>query len=272
VDLFKCILNLTVEIMDNILLNLGMYLIPFFCVLIPILLGQQYGFYLKRKAVKVSDAPVGSVVGAALGLLAFMLAFTFQIVDNRYNERKNLLLDEVTTIRTTYLRAGLIPEPYKSNTRKLLIEYTDLRADIANDLSSKKLRHLKIRSQAILDSLWHYSEALAAFDRSSEAFSLYMGSTNDLNEIYNQRVTFTFEYRIPFAILFILGIITLFSMFLLGYQFGISGKKNNIVSVIISIIFASLMWLILALDRPEQGFIRLNQRPIITLYKQLHGK
>jgi hypothetical protein len=270
--LFKCVLNLIVEMMDNILLNLGMYLIPFFCVLIPILLGQRYGFYLKSKAVKISDSPVGSVVGAALGLLAFMLAFTFQIVDNRYNERKKLLLEEVTTIRTTYLRAGLIPEPYKSNTRKLLIEYIDVRAAIVKDISPQKIEHLRIRSQAILDSLWHYSEALAALDRSSEAFSLYMSSTNDLNEIYNHRVTYTFEYRIPFAILFVLGVITLLSMFLLGYQFGISGKKNNVVAVIISIIFASLMWLILALDRPEQGFIRLNQTPIITLYKQLHGK
>ncbi|MDR6845106.1 hypothetical protein [Flavobacterium granuli] len=258
--------------MYNILLNLGMYLIPFFCVLIPIILGQQYGFYLKTHAVKVSDSPVGSVVGASLGLLAFMLAFTFQIVDNRYNERKKLLLDEVTTIRTTYLRAGLIPEPYKSSTRKLLIEYTDLRAAIVNDISPKKVEHLRIRSKAILDSLWHYSEELASFDRSSEAFSLYTGSTNDLNEIYNHRVTYTFEYRIPFAILFILGVITLLSMFLLGYQFGISGKKNYVVAIIISIIFASVMWLILALDRPEQGFIRLNQQPIITLYEQLHGK
>jgi len=107
--------------------------------LVPILLGQKYGLYLKERAVKVSDAPVGSVVGASLGLLAFMLAFTFQIVDNRYNERKKLLLDEVTTIRTTYLRAGLIPEPYKSGTRKLLIEYIDLRAAVAKDYLPKKL-------------------------------------------------------------------------------------------------------------------------------------
>ncbi|HEY6144382.1 MAG TPA: hypothetical protein VIV55_13305 [Flavobacterium sp.] len=265
-------MNLIVEMMDNILLNLGMYLIPFFCVLVPILLGQQYGFYLKTHAVKVSDAPVGSVVGASLGLLAFMLAFTFQIVDNRYNERKKLLLDEVTTIRTTYLRAGLIPEPYKSNTRKLLIEYTELRASVADKLTPDKLQHLKIRSQVVLDSLWSYSETIGRQDRSSEAYSLYMGSVNDLNEIFNHRVTFTFEYRIPSTILFILGIITFFSMFLLGYQFGISGKKNNVVAVIISIIFASLMWLILALDSPEKGFIRLNQQPIITLYNQLHGK
>jgi hypothetical protein len=258
--------------MMNILQNLGMYLIPFLCVLVPILLGQQYGLYLKAKAVKVSDAPIGSVVGASLGLLAFMLAFTFQIVDNRYNERKKLLLDEVTTIRTTYLRAGLIPEPYKSSTRKFLVEYTDLRASITDEFTPQQIDHLKIRSQVILDSLWNYSEVLGAQDRSSESYSLYMGSVNDLNEIFNHRVTFTFEYKIPFTILFILAIITLFSMFLLGYQFGISGKRNNVVTVIISIIFASLMWLILALDSPEKGFMRLNQKPIITLYKQLHEK
>jgi hypothetical protein len=250
----------------------GMFVLPFLCVLIPILLGQKYGIYQKKKSGKVNDTPVGSVVGTSLGLLAFMLAFTFQIVDNRYNSRKELLLNEVTTIRTAYLRAGLIPEPYKSNSRKLLVEYTDLRADIVNKITPEKVNNLIVRSQTILDLLWTYSEALGAIDRSSEAYSLYMGSVNDLVEIYNQRITLTFEYRIPAPILWVLFTITLFSMLLLGYQLGISGKKNNLLAVFITIIFAAVMWLILALDRPETGFMRLNQAPIITLHKQLHGK
>jgi hypothetical protein len=250
----------------------GMFVIPFCSVLIPILIGQYYGLFIKNKSGKVSDSPVGSVVGAALGLLAFMLAFTFQIVDNRYNNRKELLLDEVTTIRTTYLQAGLIPEPYRASSRKLLIEYTDLRVTLAKDISVKNLEKLKTRSQFILDSLWSYSEALAAQDRSSEAYSLYTTSVNNLIDTYNKRVTFTFEYRIPVAILWVLFIISLFSMFLLGYQFGISGKKNHILAVFISIIFASVMFLILALDRPETGIMKLNQSPVITLHKQLHAK
>ena len=249
-----------------------MFLLPFLCILIPILVGQRYGLYLKAKSIKVSDSPVGSVVGSSLGLLAFMLAFTFQIVDNRYNERKSLLLQEVTTVRTLYLRAGLIPEPYKSNSRKLLKDYVDLRASIVNDVSPEKVENLKIQSQLILDTLWKYAEDIGTQDRSSESHSLFMGSTNDLIEIYNHRVTFTFEYRIPTTILLVLLIITLFSMSILGYQFGISGKKNTILGVFISIIFASLMWLILALDRPEQGFMRLNQTPILTLQKQLNSK
>jgi len=258
--------------MEYLVRNLVMFLFPFLCVLVPILFGQQYGLYLKRKAVKVSDSALGSVVGASLGLLAFILAFTFQIVDNRYNERKSLLLDEVTTIRTAYLRAGLVPEPYKSHSRKLLIEYIDLRAAVVEEVSFKKIENLKKGSQIILDSLWLYSEELGKLDRSSESFSLYMSAINDLIEIYNHRVTYTFEYHIPTTILIILGVITLFSMFLLGYQFGISGKKNGVVATIISVIFASVMWLILALDNPDKGFLRLNQKPIITLYNQLHSK
>lgn len=256
----------------DLFLNIFMVLIPFLCVLTPTLLGQQYGLYIKTKSIKVSDSPIGSVVGASLGLLAFMLAFTFQIADNRYSERKKLLLDEVTTIRTTYLRAGLIPEPFKSNTRKHLIEYVKLRVAIVENITPQKIDNLLVKSPIILDSLWQYSEALGKQDRSSESYSLFFSSVNELNEIYNHRLTYTFEYKIPKTVLVILGVITFFSMFLLGYQFGISGKKNYLVIVLISITFASLMWLILALDSPEKGFMRLNQKPIISLYEQLQEK
>jgi hypothetical protein len=256
----------------NFLHVIVMFVLPFLCILVPILAGQQYGLHIKEKSGEVNDSPVGSVVGAALGLLAFMLAFTFQIVDNRYNNRKDLLLDEVTTIRTTYLQSGLIPEPYRNASRKLLIEYVDLRSDLTKDVSVAKIERLKARSQFILDSLWKFSEALAAQDRSSEAYSLYTSSVNDLVEIYNKRVTFTFEYRIPSAILWVLLLVTFASMSMLGFQFGISGKKNNILAVFISVIFASVMFLILALDRPETGLVRLNQTPILTLHKQLHEK
>ncbi|WP_264537566.1 DUF4239 domain-containing protein [Flavobacterium sp. N1736] len=226
----------------------------------------------QEKKGEINDSPIGSVVGAALGLLAFMLAFTFQIVDSRYGHRKELLLEEVTAIRRTYLQAGLVPEPYRSSSRNLLTEYTQLRIELAKDARPAELEKVKTRSQHILDSLWDYSEKLASQDRSSEAYSLYTSSVNDLVDIYNQRITYTFEYRIPTAILLVLFIITLFSMFLLGFQFGISGSKNSILAVFIAVIFSSVMFLILALDRPETGIMKLNQSPITTLYKQLHAK
>jgi hypothetical protein len=245
----------------------GMFLIPLLIVLIPIFIGQRYGMHRSKKLDELQHTPVGSVVGATFGLLAFMLAFTFQIVANRFDARKELLLNEVTNIRTTYLRAGLIPEPFCSDTRKLLVQYVDLRVQLANDQS--KLGFAMAQSQQILDQFWKFSEKLGEIDRSSENYSLFISSVNDLVDNFNQRITMTLEYRIPVSILWVLFIISIFSMLALGYQFGISGKGSFRINLLLGIIFASVMFLILALDRPEIGLAKMNQKPTFTLQHQL---
>lgn len=245
----------------------GMFFIPLMVVLIPIFIGQRYGIYRRGKTEDMQHTPVGTVVGSTFGLLAFMLAFTFQIVTNRYDTRKELLVDEVTNIRTTYLRAGLIPEPFRSGTRNLLTEYVDLRVQAATDAS--KIVHLRERSQQILDTFWSYSEKLGEIDRSSENYSLYISSVNDLVDNYNQRITMALEFRIPVVILWALIIITFFSMLALGYQFGISGKGSFRINLLLGVIFAVVMFLILALDRPETGLAQVNQKPMYTLQHQL---
>lgn len=85
-------------------------------------------------------------------------------------------------------------------------------------------------------------------------------------------MTVTLEYRIPVAVIWILFVITFFSMFALGYQFGVSGKGSFKIHLLLAIIFAVVMFLILALDRPETGLAKLNQKPMFTSHDQLHGK
>jgi ABC-type multidrug transport system fused ATPase/permease subunit len=254
----------------NILGIAGMFFIPLLVVLTPIIIGQRYGIWRSKKSENLQNASVGSVVGAAFGLLAFMLAFTFQIAASRYNERKELLLEEVTNIRTTWLRAGVVPEPIRSDTRKLLVEYVDLRIDLANDPS--KLSTVMTRSQQILDKFWESVEILAERDRSSEMYSLFTTSVNDLVDNYNQRVTMALEYRFPPAIFGVLSVMAFLSMLALGYQFGISGKGSFRINLLLALIFAMVMFLILALDRPETGLAKQNQKPMLTLQQQLHGK
>jgi hypothetical protein len=58
-------------------------------------------------------------------------------------------------------------------------------------------------------------------------------------------------------------------MLILGYLFGISGKGSFKLNLLLAIIFALVMFLIFALDRPETGLAKMNQRPMITLQHQL---
>ncbi|HZI52679.1 MAG TPA: hypothetical protein VFD56_03205 [Chitinophagaceae bacterium] len=248
----------------------AMFIVPLFAVLIPIFIGQRYGVYRAKKTPETDSGPVATIVTAALGLLAFLLAFTFQIAVNRYADRKEMLINEVTTIRTAYLRSGLVPEPFRSDTRKLLVDYTDLRIDLAKDISM--LDHSIVRTEEILDTVWNYSERIGEQDRSSEAYSLYITSVNDLVEKYNQRVTVSLEYRIPDSVLYTLCIITFLSMFILGYQIGLSGRASFRLSILLAIIFAIIIFLILALDRPELGLTKLNQKPMLKLQQQLYNQ
>jgi hypothetical protein len=245
-----------------------MFLIPLLAVLIALYLGQRYGIYSIKKNPELQQSAVGSVVGAVFGLLAFVLAFTFQIAANHFDSRKSKLLEEVTNIRTTYLRAGLIDEPICSGTKKLLVEYVDQRVELTQNFSNLNL--VLSRSQQILDTLWSYAEILAKEDRSSEVYALYTSSVNDLVDNFNQRVTVALEYRIPAVIFYVLYVILIFSMFVLGYQFGISGKGSFKINVLMAVVFAVVMFLITALDRPEMGLAKINQKPLFTLQNQLH--
>lgn len=238
-------------------------------IILPVWLGSQMGRYFReRLSGQVGDSPLGSAVGAALGLLAFMLAFTFQLVANRFDTRKELLLNEVTAIRTTWLRAGLLNDEDKIPVRSLLREYVDMRILFDTDL--REVHKAIARSKEIQDSLWVYAMALSEDDARSEMYSLFISSLNEMIDLHNLRIVINLQYRIPSIVLVILYFIAFISMLMLGFQFGVTGN-NNTVPIIISlaVIFSAVMWLIYALDDPSLGLVRVNHEQVYNLRKEI---
>jgi len=246
-----------------------MFALPFLTVLVPVIIGERYGQSRARLNRQLNSVLVESAVTAVFGLLAFMLAFTFQIAASRYDKRKELLVKEVDNIRTAYLRAGLIHEPIRSDTRKLMIEYVDLLIEVTN--MNTDMNEAKRRVMTILDTCWSYTEALAVEDKSSEVYSLYTGTINDLYSSYNERIAIVLEYKIPRIVYWVLALITVLSMLVLGYQFGISGKGSLQITMILAIIFAIVMLLIVILDYPETGLLKVNQQPLMRLQEELRA-
>lgn len=73
--------------------------------------GYRLGTVTRRKSEDEKESSVSGVSGAILGLTAFMLAFTFGMVAERYDARKGLVREDANALRTTYLRAAFLPEP-----------------------------------------------------------------------------------------------------------------------------------------------------------------
>src|SRR3984885_388128 len=64
-------------------------------------------------------------------LLGLLLGFTVAMALPRFDERRQLVIDEANSIGTTMLRAEMLPEPQRSKSLDLLREYALVRRDSA---------------------------------------------------------------------------------------------------------------------------------------------
>ena len=240
-------------------------------VLLSIGAGTFLGQRRRRLPDHENESSLGTIIGATLGLLAFMLAFTFGMAADRFQMRKQLLLEEVNAVGTTYLRAGLLLEPHRSEIQKLLREYVDLRVDIVKQAlhqKSEKFGDILSRSEALQEQLWSHAVALAKADRSSEIDALFISSLNEMIDLHNSRVT-VLGYHIPTPIWYVLYFITIFSTITVGYQAGLSGKTSFNMGLILALTFSAVIFLIADLDRATEGSLRISQQPMYELQKKL---
>jgi hypothetical protein len=235
-------------------------------VLASITTGMRAGLY-RRKAGSEEAGSVGLVVGAVLAMLAFILAFTFGIAANRFDARKQLLLDEVNAIGTAVLRAGLLPEPQRAESRRLLKQYVDIRAGVARP--SSDIAKAIADSEGLHTQLWSQVAALPEADLNSHVGALFVESLNQVIDLHTSRVTVALQYRIPLLIWLGLFLMTVLAMVAVGYQFGLSGSRSVLVHVILAITFSLMVLLIADLDRATSGGLQLTQQPMLSLQREL---
>ena len=133
----------------------GFFIGTLLLVLVSVEAGYRWARYRQTRSQQEKEAPVGAMVGATLGLLAFLLAITFAMAADSFHARRVALLDEVNAIRTAYLRTDLIVEPQRTEVRKLLAEYVDQRLHWVGVGDHTQPSH---SSQELHDRLWALSD------------------------------------------------------------------------------------------------------------------
>ena len=213
---------------------------------------------LRRRQEKEPDGPLGSMVGALLGLLAFFLAFTFGIAASRFDSRRQLVLDESNAIGTTYLRAGLLPRTQGLEVRRLLREYADTRLTISPENVVERLK----KSEQVHGQLWSQAKLLVKDEMDSELRSLFVSSLNELINLHQSRKTVALQYRVPGSVWFVVYLLSALSMLAVGYQIGMSGTRRLLGTPVLAIAFSLAILMIADLDRPGDGLLRVSQQPI----------
>lgn len=248
----------------------GFFILIALITWVPIELGQRLGGRRRRLAEHEPEGPVGNVVGATLVLLGFMVALTLGAATTRFDARKEALIDGVNAIESAYRNAALLPEPHKSEVRKLLREYVAIRLEMPRSYDRPdELHKLDARIRSLQHSLWSHAEALAAADRNSEVYTLFASSLNEVFHLYNKRIILGAQYRVPFPVWIVLMIITLITMFGVGFHFGLVGSRSIIANWMLVVTFTLVMTIIFDLDQPGKGFMDVSQQPMCDLYERL---
>ncbi len=241
-------------------------LVLFIATLALILLSYEGGFragrWRSRQPEPEHEVVVRSMVGGMLGLLTFVLAFTFWIAATHFEAARQSILSQANAIRTAYLRADLLPEPNRTEIRNLLREYVDIRLEA---FQSRNFEPLIQRSKELHKRLW--SEAVAAREKVSSPIyaGYFIQSLNEVIALYARQVMVREEFRIPNTIWVVLYVIIPLAAASIGCHGGLTGRSRPLVAVAFVLIISVVMALIWDLDHPLRGSLKVSEQALIDL-------
>lgn len=229
--------------------------------------GYALGSQARQAGQSEKTDSISGVSGAVLSLTAFMLAFTFSMVANRYEVRKELVRDDANDIRTVYKRIDLLPNPKdRSDARDLVKEYLDQRLEFASKANAdpEHMHRVLLASKRIEKQLWDITIRNAESGMISDYAALLIESLDDLAAVQASRVDVGNESRIPLGIWIVLYGLTILGMMSIGYHSGSVQSKHSKAKLLLALSFATVITFLISMDRPS-GFIEVTQQPLIDL-------
>jgi membrane protein YdbS with pleckstrin-like domain len=229
-------------------------------------IGFRVGRWWQERTPDEKEGPSGILVGSMLALMAFLLAVTMGMASDRFDSRRQLVLDEANAIGTVYLRAGYLPEPASDQSRELLRAYAPLRVNTADEA---QLEANFARSGELQDELWAIAESLAREEPGSEVLALYISALNDMIDLGESRLTAIQYARVPETVILLLYLGAALTLGMVGFHAGLHRHRSLISAVVLVIILGAVIMLVVDLDRPRRGFLQVSQQPMLDVIDQI---
>ncbi|MFL5280897.1 MAG: hypothetical protein ACJ8AW_07820 [Rhodopila sp.] len=223
-------------------------------------LGNLIGRRLRKAHIEGGD--IGTLTGAALGLLALLLAFSFSIALSRHDARRNTVLEEANAIGSTANFALMLPDSFKEPILSLLRDYTAIRMGLGVPFDPAKMERDVVQSLVLQSQLWQQAVALTQAAPQSLPAYRFVASLNEMNNIHERRLT-GLRNHVPAEVMLMLIGVSMVAMGFTGYHAGIAGARRRVINLIMSVTVAILIMLVVDLDRPSRGLIVVPVQPLL---------
>ena len=245
-----------------------------------LILAVELGFRLHSRALDRSrargDAEIdgsgsGYVLSATLGLLGLLIAFVFSMANDRFVERRQLVVAEANAIETAVLRYQLLPEPHRSDLLKTMASYVKVRLefyDFGNDMA--RVADSEARAEGLQARIWRQ---LGAAVRTPEGSGLAISMLLPTNEMFNLETArrAALEERVPLRALHVLVIFSVVTAAIMGHGLAHGRRRHLVATSGLFVLVAMAISLIVDLDSPRIGSVRVPQGPMEHVARQVEA-
>jgi hypothetical protein len=225
-------------------------------ILVCLEFGRRLGMrHLKKKETEGKGPPVEA---ALFGLLGLLIAFTFSGASARFDARRNLIVDEANRIETGYMRIELMPDHSKPALKEKFREYLDSRIAIYRKVPDMEAVGAElIRNKQIQNELWAMTIVATNESQRMPLASLLLQSVNQMVEITTTR-TMAAQMHPPRVIFGMLGLLILAVSLLAGFATAQVKSRSWLHIGVFAVIFALTIYVILDMEYPRLGLIRVD--------------
>ena len=234
--------------------------------------GFRVGGYYRHERNKAQVAQVRAIMGASLGLLAFMLAFSFSRAQSHFEARIDAYLVEISAIDSAYRGADLLDERQRTSAKTLLRQFVQLRRDssiTADTGDLEKAIEIVREAERIHDKLWKIASSSMSSPGDSIDASIFVNAILEMIRANDERIQATLFNRISLVIWFTLFLMSFLSMIVMGYQAQLTGTRSILATWALAFSFAAVMTLVTDLDRPQMSLFKMNESLMIELQNSI---
>ena len=222
-------------------------------------IGRRIGIGRMEKDPEGARTGLGAVEGAVFALLGLLIAFTFSGAASRLDTRRQLVAEETNAIGTAYLRLDLLKGQAKEGLREAFRRYVSTRVALYQklpDIEAAKRELLK--ATAIQGEIWKLAVLACREEGSQPATMLLLPALNQMIDITTTRLT-AMRIHPPKVIFMMLTLLALVSAVVAGYGMAGSKTRSWIHVVGYAAITAVTMYVILDLEYPRLGLLRVEK-------------
>jgi hypothetical protein len=231
----------------------------FFGILASLRAGRRIGLRAIERAGGAPNSNTGSLEAAVFALLGLMIAFTFSGALTRFDLRRAQAVDESNAVGTAWLRIDLLPAQAQPALRDAFRSYVDSRIATYRALPDiEAARADADRAQALQAEIWKQAVAATRVPGvPTSAEILVMPALNEMFDISSTRLAAT-RIHPPIIIYLMLIALALVAALLAGYQSAGEKGYDWVHKVGFATIVAATVYVILDIEFPRLGFVRLD--------------